>query len=167
MWSLRYHNSFEVEGGYSGKVRYYFNVSNVTEIDAWGVQRHDEHVTSQEKASPASMRETLVKRHVAAWGHGLATCTVTLGRLSLQVVSLTPGVCFLDHSRTSEMMAMTWLLRRIHRSHRSLVFDHHHQRACGRAILSDKQQSRCGFIWRCRGFQVLAHRGWACLRPGA
>ena len=66
MWSLRYHNSFAVEGGYSGKVRYYFNVSNVTEIDAWGVQRHDEHVTSQEKASPASMRETLVKRHVAA-----------------------------------------------------------------------------------------------------
>lgn len=43
-----------------------------------------------------------MKRHAPAWTHGSASCTMTLGRLSLQVVPLMQGACFLDRYRSSE-----------------------------------------------------------------
>src|SRR5205807_10446118 len=43
-----------------------------------------------------------MKRHAPAWAYGPASCTMTLLRVCFPVVPLTPGVCFLDHGRSSE-----------------------------------------------------------------
>ncbi len=43
-----------------------------------------------------------MKRHAPAWTYASASCTMTLGRLCLQVVPLMQGACFLDRYRSSE-----------------------------------------------------------------